>query len=96
MSGRRFLSGHCNPSNPPSSHGRCRVVCEGRPCACPCHGALQALRSALVDVEAAAPAVAALLAGPLAVWWQPEVRGLVRRLVEDVADLVEATGGEAR
>lgn len=40
----RFLSGHCNPSNPPEIHRRCHVVAEMAPglrpgvisrCVCP-------------------------------------------------------------
>ena len=32
-----FLSGFCNPSNPPDSHRRCRRSYRGAPCVCPCH-----------------------------------------------------------
>jgi hypothetical protein len=32
-----WVSGFCNPANPPDSHGRCHGSYEGRPWRCSCH-----------------------------------------------------------
>jgi hypothetical protein len=34
---RRFITGFCNPTNPPDSHQRCHGALHGRICACSCH-----------------------------------------------------------
>lgn len=83
-----FLSGFCNPANPPSSHVRCRVVCDERPCVCLCHVAEQELRAALVVLVESAGAVRAVLAGSLAVWLPVEVRRSAERLLVELGDLV--------
>lgn len=34
---KMFVSGFCNPSNPPDSHARCRIVAGDLLCTCECH-----------------------------------------------------------